>query len=644
MFSNTDYRQMIKRSLFAAALLAALVCIGVAINAVSAGRAASGFELANDFPRGAVVYAQFQDLPAAVKQWDESALKERYLKSVNYQKLWTRHLANKLFSRWEEFNAAAGFSLSAPAFSAVTDNRAAVAVYDIGRLDLVVIAPLSDAKFAATQFFQNKDNFEELEAPGGTVYYLSDVEADAARQKQQIGFAQLKGRFILATSEKLLLRAIANIGVDIGAQSKKDRMTDEPSFQTLSKTTKPHFMTVWVNQTQLNDDWYFKRYWAMRNVADLKNMRAGIFDLELQNERWVERREFLMDGRAPNPGAALSKQSLQQLERIIPADVSFAQMRAAGGDQDPSVEMIRDALFDGKLKAAKGEKYWSWNRYDNNDFEAPDESEDSYDGSRYSYLSNKYNLDVDDPEDAGERGAGEIDDAALRLKGEDRLSAALNSALQPARPSVAAKIARPRAVEGPLFAEFRRATIIALDNPQALERPALERAITGLAANRLMIAGTQAPFEWNSRSANGVEWREMRFSMLGRAVGYGLRGRHLIVSNDTELLASLMTDVQSKRETQSQSPLHELTVIRFGARGEAFDQIFAKLDEPRIKAYWKERRGEEIKQLGPNEPSMEFFSGEVSSLFDVAAPVEQVRIQRSYANGKLHEEVTMILK
>ncbi|MBO0724464.1 MAG: hypothetical protein J2P52_02600, partial [Blastocatellia bacterium] len=165
MFSYKDYRQIIRRSLGAAALLAALICIGVAINAVSAGRAAGGFELANDFPRGAVVYAQFQDLPAAVKQWDESALKDRYLKSVNYQKLWSRHLANKLFSRWEEFNDAAGFSLGLTAFSAVTDNRAAIAVYDIGRLDLVVIAPLDPAKFAATRFFQNKNSFEELEAP-----------------------------------------------------------------------------------------------------------------------------------------------------------------------------------------------------------------------------------------------------------------------------------------------------------------------------------------------------------------------------------------------------------------------------------------------------------------------------------------------
>jgi len=159
-----------------------------------------------------------------------------------------------------------------------------------------------------------------------------------------------------------------------------------------------------------------------------------------------------------------------------------------------------------------------------------------------------------------------------------------------------------------------------------------------------MIAGTPASFEWNSRSANGVEWREMRLPMLGRTIVYEARGRHLIVSNNTETLASLMTDAQSRREIQSQSPLHELTVIRFSERPAAFDQIFAKLDEPRIKAYWKERRGEEIKQLGPNEPSMEFFSGEISGLLDVVAPVEQLRIQRRYADGRLHEEVTVILK
>ncbi|MGE0128598.1 MAG: hypothetical protein AB7U82_11005 [Blastocatellales bacterium] len=634
MFSKSDWRQIIKRFLFTAALLIALIGAGLAINAVSANRAADSFELANDFPRGAVVYARFKDLPAAIKQWDESALKDRYLGSVNYQKLWSRHLANKLFSRWEEFNAATGFPLGASVFGALADNRAAIAVYDIGRLDLVLIAPLSDAKFAATQFFQHKENFAENESPDGTVYYLSDVEADKGRQKQQIGFAKLKGRFVLATSEKLLLRAIANI---VG-QAGKDRLTDEPSFQSLSKVVTPHFITVWVNQAALNDDWYFKRYWLMSGTSELKHIRAGIFDLELQSNRWVERREFLLDGKAANAGAGVSKQSLRQIEQVIPAGAPFAQIRSTGGDRNVAAEMIRDALFDRKIGGAPRSRNWNWEYYGAADFEVAAGDEEFYGYSRYSSLSHRYDLEVDDV-----GGAGEAGDATAGVKGEVKFSAAFRSALQPARPQAVAKIAEPRAIEGPLFAEFRRAAIIVLENPAALERVSLEHAIAGLAASRLMIAGAQAKFEWSSRSANGVGWREMQLPMLGRAVGYGLRGKCLIVSNSPELLASLMTG-ESNHEMQASSPVHELTVIRLGERKTAFDQVFAKLDEPRIKAYWQQRRGEEVKYLGPNEPSMEFFSGEIASLLNVAAPVDEIRIQRSYAGGRLREEVALILK
>ncbi|MGH9835798.1 MAG: hypothetical protein ACRD9Y_22495 [Blastocatellia bacterium] len=645
MISKADWLQLLKRSLVVIALLIVFIIIGMAISVVSARRAANSFELANDFPRGALVYAQFKDLRVALKQWDESSLKDRYLGSVNYQQLQTRHLAIKLVSRWNEFNDATGFPIDTSALGALADNRAAIAVYDIGRLDLVLIAPLSDEKFAATQFFQSKDNFEEIESPDGVAYYLSDVEADKGRQKQQIGFAALKGRFVLATSEKLLLRAIANINSS-GGQAKKDRLSDEPSFQSLSKAVTPHFVTVWVNQSALNDDWYFKRYWAMQNIADLKHIRAGMFDLELQQNKWVERREFLTDSKAVKTGAALSPQSLQRIERIVPADAPFAQIRAADGDQTVAAELVRDALFDGKVERAKRSRDWSWRSYDGSDFEIASQEEEYYGSSRYSYLSYKYNLEVDDPGDARERGEGETDDSAIRLKGEEKFSAALRSALQSARPTLVAKIAQPRAIDGPLFAEFRRATIISVQNPSLLDRTTLERAIADLAASRLMIAGATARFEWRDRSANGTQWREMQLPMLGRAVGYGLRGQELIISNNPELLASLVSEqpLKQRREIQTSSPVHELTVIRLGERQTAFDQIFLKLDEPRIKAYWKERRGEEVKQLGPNEPSQEFFSGEMASLLDVAAPVEEIRIQRSYSAGRLREEVALILK
>src|SRR5262249_19504397 len=315
MFSKFDYQQIIRRPSFAAVLLVALVVIGLLINAIAAKSSAGEFELARDFPRGALVYAQFSDFPAMLKEWDESELKSSYLDSTSFEQLQTRHLALKLVSRWTEFNDATGFPIDIDVLSGLADNRAAISIYDIVRLDLALIAPLSEEKLAASRFFQGKNNFKEIALPDGSVYYLHDVEADKGRQKQQIGFAAMKGKFILATNEKLLLRAIANLN----GQEKKDRLSDDPSFQVLSSALAPHFATVWVDQPKLNEDWYFKQYWLMSKVGDLKEIRAGIFDLELREEKWVERREFLTNSNRLRSAAAISTETQQQIAAIMPA-------------------------------------------------------------------------------------------------------------------------------------------------------------------------------------------------------------------------------------------------------------------------------------------------------------------------------------
>lgn len=633
MFSNVisknDLRQVGKRALLTAALLLALIAIGLFVNAVSGQRLARNFEQAADFPRGALVYAQFKDLPVLLKQWNESQLKDRYLASVSFQQMQSRHLAIKLLSRLEEFDSAAGFPIDLGAFSSLADNRAAIAVYDIGKLDLILIAPIGEAKLKACLFFQNKDSFEQIELPDGTTYYLHDVEADRGRQKQHIAFAYVKGRFVLATSEKLLQRTVANIN----GQAKKDRLTDEPAFQELAKTVEPHFVTVWVEQSKLNDDWYFKHYWLTSNVADLKNIRAGMFDLEMQQSRWVERREFLTNGTVA--GAALPKQALQQIEQIVPADVPFVQLSAIG-NSSATAELVSSAFFGGQvLKRESQSTRRDWQNYSDNDFYVSSSDEESYGESNYSYLGHKFDSAIDEVEEDDK-----TDGSALRLTAERRFARMLQTALQSARPQAAARVARPRVIEGPLFAEFARATVISLQNPSAIDRVLLERAIGELAANRLMIGGVAGKFAWKNQNADGVERRVMELPTLGRSVGYGVRGNELILSNNNELLSELMVGKQAEQNRiASTSPVHELTVIRFSQRKQAFDQIFARLEEPLVKAYWQQRRGDEA-----SGPSQEFFSGEIASLMDVASPVDEVQIKRSFANGRMKEEIVAKMK
>src|SRR5258705_5267484 len=81
--------------------LAFIIAAGLIVYAKT--RVSQGpYSLAEDFPRGALVYAQFKDLPALLKQWDDSSLKQQYLGSANYSQFQHLHLALKLVQRWTE--------------------------------------------------------------------------------------------------------------------------------------------------------------------------------------------------------------------------------------------------------------------------------------------------------------------------------------------------------------------------------------------------------------------------------------------------------------------------------------------------------------------------------------------------------------
>src|SRR2546423_11018590 len=124
MFQPIVFRKYLRPKVLTAIALALLLCLGLIVYAKTSRGGRGAYSLAEDFPRGALVYAQFRDLPALVKQWDESSLKQQYLNSANYHQLQHRHLALKLAARLEEFSDALGFPLDT---SIITDTADASA-------------------------------------------------------------------------------------------------------------------------------------------------------------------------------------------------------------------------------------------------------------------------------------------------------------------------------------------------------------------------------------------------------------------------------------------------------------------------------------------------------------------------------------
>ena len=621
---------MTRKGVAASAILlsVALASLLAYAKALRAGR--GQYELADDCPRGALVYAQASDLPALLRLWDDSRLKERYLASTNFRQFESGHVGIKLAARAQEFADALGFTLDAAALVEATEKKAAVAVYDIGRMEFVFVARAGEEKVLAARFFQNKDDFEETELPDGSVYYSRDVEADRGRQKQKILFAFARGRFVLATGEQLMLRTLANIN----NRSRSDRLSDDPSFRTLSREVVPHFAAVWVDQLKLNGDYYFKHYWAMGDASAMKGVRAGLFDFEMRGGSWLERREFLIEGMRRRV-AALSPRDVQELTAAIPRDAVYARLRVLGEDDGVASSLIRNTILDRTPEDEAGGARSSARLHEEFDPVAEGGAGDSW-GEDYSYLNDDYDEAVDDTSDDEE---GEVNKGGVDSDGE--AVAGLEQVVARARPSRGALAESPLTRDGPLFVEFRRLAILSLDNPGGLDRRALEEALTSLVVGRLTVAGAGAGLSWADAGEGARRRRELELPMLGWKLCYALKGRNLFVSNDTAFLDdALAGDVEKQRRlTDTRFAPDDLTVIRLDRKREAFDGVFEKLDAGGVSDYWASRGRDASK----GEASEEFFSGNVASLLDVASSVSRVEIRRRSTPGRLHEEVEMLM-
>ncbi|HMW00366.1 MAG TPA: hypothetical protein PKE58_09480 [Acidobacteriota bacterium] len=598
-------------------VLVLIVSLGLFGSAQSARGKASPFELANALPRGAFVYGQFQDLPEFIKRWNESGLKARYQESVNYQQFQKRHLGLKLMERYVEFNSALGFELDSMTMSNSAEKKAAFAVYDIGRMEMVFVAPMSDEKIAATQFFSNQDRFEPTELPDGTTCYSLEVEADRGRQKQKMVFAAVKGKFILATSEQLMLRTLANLR----GKSQADRLSAEPAFQKLTREAKPHFFTAWVDQNQLNSDWYFRHYWVQGNVAELKSFEAGLFDLELAETEWVEHRVFLTSKTETGRPTQISTKEMSQVVQLIPDDVPFITLHSATG-QIPIISKQVSQIFTQPLTpdtTYTQEHHWDPYYADNyENYGVDSDSDDWYGYSQYQYLDSDYDETINDPVDA-EIAIPELDPIEVRKPARLAFSQNFTDALSSAVPQTVAVIQSPQARPGQLFAEFRKATLVMLQSPSGLNRPILEQSLIKLAQSQFSIAaiGTTS-LEWTSSEINGLPFRQLNLPMLGLTWCYALKDRALVLANNIELLQSILTpSPHPKAMFQTSKAIDELTLIRLNQRKPAFDDIATRLKSDQI----------------------DFFANEISSVLDTVQPITEVTITRRTEPGRLYEVV-----
>jgi hypothetical protein len=555
------------------------------------------FALAEDFPRGALVYAQINDLPAAIKLWNESDFKEKYSTSESFADFQNRHLGRKLLSRWREFNEAAGFEFDLETIASLVETGAAIAVYDIGRLEFVFVAPVSDEVFAATKFALNREKFAEETLEGGTKIYRAAVRADRGRQRQELIFTNLKNRLVLATSEKLLAQTLKNIG---GA-SEKNRLRDEPSFKELSEKTAPHLATVWASQTLLNEDYYFRRYWLMSDAADLKNIRAGMFDFEIGDGKLIERRRFLLA--APENVSAINPQTAKKMLALVSAEIPFYNLRSS--NPRTVAETVRKTIFDRRADTEnfppRREVYYSSDDYG-----------DVYDWHDYSHSDENFDENVDEIEDE--------EDYTIKRTAVD-----FAKNFTGAQPQAVLTFTKPEIKPAPLFVEFRRAAVFHLAAPGKFDRDEFEAAIAREFSAQVLIAAPETGFVWQSKSENNSNWRELNLPLTGWNASYILRGNELILTDDRDFLREIIETAEAAAPPKNfEKSFAELKVLNLERRETDFTDIFGEFAEKKI--------------------ADSFFTENVGSLLDSLAEIKRIEASRRFMSEVLEEETVAYLK
>lgn len=493
-----------------------LVALGVA-----GARRSNGFEPASDLPRGALVYVQVENLPDFIKLVTESESFRKFSDSGTMTNFAKSHLGTKLASRLKEMSDAAGFGFDAATLSTLADKRAALALYDIGKLDFAIVAPMSDGVFEATKLAANRGKFAEEKLPDGGRLYRARFRADSGRLAQQLIFTHSRGRLVVTTSDQLLNQTLANIDAKRGRAS----IADQPSFSALTSDFKPRLAAVWVDQIALNGDYYFKHYWLMSDRKELGNVRAGLFDFGFDETSVSERRVFLTDGTVK--ARSLDSKSVADALRFVPADVPFYTIETA--DNAAVDRAVGQTLFDRERNAAS----------------VPTPAVSS--GQIYG---DKYEMAIDEQEEP---------DALPATESERAISTLF------AKAKSVVTFSRPRIEASPLFFETDRAVIITIADARRFDRSAFEKLVAERFAKERSVGAGR--FEW--RDANG--WRALDLPFLGAGARYRVDGANLIVTNGFEPTGGTETGIK-------EGEFYKLTVVNLGQRETAFDKVFADFE------------------------------------------------------------------
>lgn len=554
-------------------LLIAGVSMGLGWSAYQAA-ATPEAPLSRYVPSGALLYLQAKDFSALLADWNRSPQKQAWLAGSNYEVFSRSRLLLRLKDAGKQFATAAGLPPDMNFLSQVAGSESGLALYDIGKLQFVYITRLPSANAVQNQLWQTRSKFETRSAGGATFYLRRDPES-----QREVEFAVNGNYLLLATREDLMAGAL-----QLMAGSKDHAIEADPWFaQSVAAAGPAGDLRMALNLEKIVPSPYFRSYWVQQNITEMKSYAAAISDLFRSGKEYREERVLLK--KADASASTDDGGGVSDLIRLVPDGAGFYEAQPCASI-DPCLDVLATKILaphTGPVPAgqlAPGDQMTSGETGSSSDLET------------------------------------RIDQAPGQRGPDADGSAALRSLLQKGQVNAVLHVQSTERDKAGVFVRIHSA--VALAGGSEWDETAARYALISFI--RPSLTASQLGVAW--KQSNGY------YELDGlHPLSAAVRGKFLIVSNDTDLMGSMLANANRKSD-----PVPALFVAEFDHHREKenFARLTSVVDRPDLNP----------SGAGSTPRQPQFLSENVASLSESLAAVSSEKIVIREAGDKVLQTVT----
>jgi hypothetical protein len=276
-------------------------------------------------PAGPLLYLEARDLQGLLGEWNRSAAKREWLSSANYQALARSRAVLRLAEAQKEF-AASGLTADLATLESLAGAESALAVYDLGNLELLFLTRLPAARAAAAPLWRARSGFTVRRAAGAEFFVKRGPGSS-----RTVAFAHAGEWFLASSREDLLAGALALIAGQSGAALASEGWFAEALSSAPSGARELRLAAPLDRLTRTPQ---FRSYWAPQNITELRQYRSVLADFERSGAVWTERR--VLTRAAAIPERAANQREAAELAALADPGAGFTRAWAS-----PDADAVR---------------------------------------------------------------------------------------------------------------------------------------------------------------------------------------------------------------------------------------------------------------------------------------------------------------